>query len=172
MAFVTLEDLAGSLEVVVFPSVYAASAELLGEDRPIMILGKVQQEEKGTKLIADTIIPMEKAEALWTAEVHFHIDLTRTGIEVLERLRDIVRRHPGDCKVFLHLHLPEEVETLVAVNENWGVQPGDALNREIHGTLDHVTVETQCAEIKINGENGGTRRKGKWQRPNGNAGRM
>ncbi len=167
MAFLTLEDLAGTLEVVVFPSVYGACAELLGSDQPILVQGKVQQEEKGTKLIAEVIIPMEQAEALWTAEVHFHIDLTQADTATLTRLAEIVRSHPGDCKVFLHLLLPEEVETIIAADERWRVQPGDELNRAVAGASGHVRVETQCAEIKANGDTGAPRRNGARGQVNG-----
>jgi DNA polymerase-3 subunit alpha len=160
MAFINLEDLAGTLEVVTFPSLYGTCAELLGDDRPILIEGKVQREEKGTKLIAETIIPMEQAEALWTAAVHFHVDSVRFDSATLSRLRDLIRRFPGDCKVYLHLRFPEGTETVIAVEEGMRVQPGEELTRAVNGSMGGVVVETQCSEIKTAANGHGSRRNG------------
>jgi DNA polymerase-3 subunit alpha len=161
MAFVQLEDMEGGIEVVIFPSVYAACQHLLTDDRPIMVQGKLQKDEKGPKLLADTVIPMEEAETLWTAEVHFNIDVTRTDKEKLERLRDLIRRYPGDCSGWLHLKMEEEVETIVAMSEQWRIQPGEAFNREVTALLGYGAVETRCGEIKPVEGNGHRVRNGR-----------
>lgn len=148
MAFMQLEDMEGIIEVVIFPSVYADCQHLLTEDRPVMVQGKVQQEEKGTKLLADKLIAMEEAESLWTAEVHFDIDTTRTDPELLARLRDLVRRYPGDCSGWLHLKMEENVETIIAMSDQWRIQPSEALSREVKALLGYPAVETRCGEIK------------------------
>jgi DNA polymerase-3 subunit alpha len=154
MAFIQLEDLHGSVEVVVFPSIYAATSELLKADSPCLCQGKVQKEEKGAKIIADSIIPMEKAESLWTANIHFTIDVERSDETMLERLRDIIQQHPGDCRGFVHLKIAEQAETVIAMSDNWGIQPGETLTREVNGLFGYSAVETQCSEIVINGNNG------------------
>ncbi len=154
MAFMQLEDMAGVIEVVIFPSVYAGCEELLTDDRPVMVQGKVQQEEKGAKMLADTIIPMEDAESSWTAEVHIVVDTKRTDKIVLEKLRDVVKRFPGDCSGWLHLKMEEEVEAVIAMSDDWRIQPGDALSREIKALLGYAAVETQCGEIKAQQTNG------------------
>ena len=152
MAFMQLEDLEGSIEVVVFPSVYTDCQHLLTDDRPIMVQGKVQKDEKGDKILADSIIAMEDAETQWTAEVHFNINVERTDKEMLARLRDLVRRYPGDCQGWLHLKMPDEVETVIAITEDWRFQPGDELRREVDALLGYPAVKTQCGEIKaVNG---------------------
>ena len=162
MAFVQLEDLLGSVEVVVFPSIYAAGADLLEADGTVLIQAKVQKDEKGPKLIADSIIPMDKAESLWTSDIHFNIDAARTDQETLARLRDIVQRHRGDCKGFVHLRIGDKAEAVIAMSEGWRIQPGEALTREVNGLLGYAAVETQCSEIVVNGAagNGGGRRNG------------
>ncbi|MEJ2037793.1 MAG: DNA polymerase III subunit alpha, partial [Desulfosarcinaceae bacterium] len=161
MAFIQLEDLHGGVEVVVFPSVYAAAADLLGDDGTILIQAKVQKDDKGAKLIADTIIPMEKAESMWTSEIHVTIDAERTGQDALPRLRDIVRRHRGDCQGFVHLRIDGKVEAIIAMDDGWGLQPGEALMREVNGLLGYAALETRCSDIVANGNggNGGGRRR-------------
>mgnify|MGYP002477347386 CR=1 FL=1 len=56
MAFVEIEDLYGSVEVIVFPKVFEQCKELLVEDQPIIVRGRVTiQEDQIAKIIADRI---------------------------------------------------------------------------------------------------------------------
>ena len=161
MAFVQLEDLEGTIEVVIFPSVYGTCVDLLVADTPILVEGKLQLEDKGAKVLAETVIPMEKAEALWTAEVHFAIDVARTDAPTLARMRDIIQRHPGDCKGFIRLKNDNTV-TLIAMADNWGIQPGRELSRDINSLLGYAAVQTQCSDIIESSTNGNGRGRSKW----------
>jgi DNA polymerase-3 subunit alpha len=151
MAFVQLEDMQGSVEVVVFPSVYSTCIELLDDDAALLIQGKVQKDEKTGKLIADSVIPMDKAESIWTSQVHFNINVEQSDHKALALLRDIVQRHRGDCKGFIHLKVAGKSETVIAMSEDWGIQPGQGLTREVNGLLGYAAVETQCADIVTTG---------------------
>jgi DNA polymerase-3 subunit alpha len=158
MAFVQLEDLDGVIEVVVFPSVYSTCVDLLVADTPILVEGKIQKEEKGAKMLAEVIIPMEKAETLWTAELHFDIEVERTDADMLNHMRDILQRHPGDCKGFIHLKT-DRTETVIAMSESWGIQPGDTLTRDVNTLLGYPAVHTQCTEMVAKNGNGNGKRK-------------
>ena len=69
MAFITVEDLVGSVEVLVFPKIYEETKELLSEDEKVFVTGRVSSEEnKPSKLICERIrrfsdVPRE----LWIA---------------------------------------------------------------------------------------------------------
>ena len=67
MAFLTIEDLTGSVEVLVFPNDYEKSRELLNLDERLFIRGRVSQEDdKPSKLIAEKIWRFEEVPAeLW-----------------------------------------------------------------------------------------------------------
>lgn len=67
MAFLTLEDLAGTVEVVVFPRDYEKYKEYLEEEMKVFIKGRVSEEdEKDSKLICEQIIPFDaKVKELW-----------------------------------------------------------------------------------------------------------
>lgn len=165
MAFVQLEDMEGSVEVVVFPSVYADCQHMLIDDQPLLVQGKVQKDEKSAKILADNIIAMEDAESRWTAEVHFTVDAARSDKETLGRLREVVRRHPGDCQGWLHLKIDDSVETIIAMADGWRFQPGEMLRREVNALLGYPAIETRCAPIQAAAESNGN---GRWRR-NGRA---
>ena len=67
MAFVTLEDLAGSVEVVVFPRDYEKNQQYLNEEGKVFIRGRVSEEdEAASKLICEKVIPFEQTKReLW-----------------------------------------------------------------------------------------------------------
>jgi len=144
MAFVILEDLHGSVEVTVFSSLYAKAHDLLSDDRPILIQGQLQKDENSVKILADTIIPINKAEETWTASVHFNLDITRTQRELLVNLKEIFKRHPGSCRAYIHLLNPDKTETIIALSNSMKLRAGLALTREVNRFLGYNAVETDC----------------------------
>ena len=67
MAFITVEDLLGTVEIVVFPRDYEKNREYLEVDQKVFVKGRVsEEEEKASKLICEKIIPFErKKRELW-----------------------------------------------------------------------------------------------------------
>ncbi len=67
MAFITLEDLAGSVEVVIFPRDYEKNQQYLIEEGKVFIRGRVSEEdEAASKLICEKVIPFEQTKReLW-----------------------------------------------------------------------------------------------------------
>ena len=67
MAFLTLEDLLGTVEVVVFPRDYEKNRDCLEIDNKVFIRGRVSEEDdKASKLICESVIPFEKTKKeLW-----------------------------------------------------------------------------------------------------------
>ena len=67
MAFVTVEDLLGTVEVVVFPRDYEKNREFLEVDQKVFIRGRVSEEdERPSKLICEKVIPFDKKKReLW-----------------------------------------------------------------------------------------------------------
>ena len=162
MAFVSIEDMHGSVEVVVFSSVFPGVSALLFEDNPLLVQGRVQKDEQAVKVIADTIIEMDRAEETWTASIHFHLDASSTDRGLLLQLQDTLKHHPGSCRGFLHLKDPGGAETVIALPETVGMQAGEMLTREVNGLLGYSAVDTVCSPIQSEtaGSNGG----GSWKR--------
>lgn len=67
MAFLTIEDLLGTVEVVVFPKDYEKSREFLNEDSKVFVKGRVSEEDdNASKLICESIVPFEQTRCeLW-----------------------------------------------------------------------------------------------------------
>jgi len=161
MAFVTLEDQHRTVEIIIFSSVYAAVHELLVEDNTVIIQGRVKRDENSVKILADTIVPIEKAEETWTASIHFNLDKNKTGKDLLLRLNDILKRYPGLCHAYIHLLSPEETDTVIALPDTMKLKAGSSLTRAVNELLGYNAVETICdSEYKEKKENN---RKGRYR---------
>jgi len=162
MAFVMIEDLHGTVEATVFSSVYTEAYHLLVEGTPVLIQGVVQKDENAVKMLADTIIPVDKAEELWTASIHVNLDVNRTERGTLEALRELFTQHSGSCKAYLHLRDPDKTETVVALPEELTLNPGSALAKDVKLCLGYEAVETVCSEAKATIRKNGNNLKGQY----------
>jgi DNA polymerase III subunit alpha len=148
MAFVELEDMHGSTEITVFSSVFSEVQDLLSEDRPVIVQGKVEKNEQSVKIIADNIIGIEKAEEIWTASIHVTIDASRTDAAALEQLHDMLGRYPGKCRGYLHLVVPEKkTETIIELPDRFSLGAGLSLRRDLRRLLGYHAMHTCCAPI-------------------------
>lgn len=67
MAFITIEDLMGTVEVIIFPRDYEKNQQYLVEDNKVFVRGRVSEEDESpSKLICEEIIPFEQTkQELW-----------------------------------------------------------------------------------------------------------
>ncbi len=149
MAFVTLEDMAGSVEVVVFPSLFGKVENLLTADMAVLVQGKLQIEEKSVKVIASEMVSIDEADQKWTARVHISFDADRLDRKGLMELKALIDAYPGDCQCFLHLRTAGETEVVIDISDSCKVQPSATLIREINRLLGSDAVSTECVAAVV-----------------------
>ena len=134
MAFVSAEDLKGSLPVIVFSDLYQKVRPLLSQDRPLLIRGTVKVEEENVKVVAKEIITLQGGGGTATTrEVHFHLPRHGVTPEQLERLKNLLRNHQGNATAYLHLKESEKEETVLMLPEGLKVNPSVDLLKEVDG---------------------------------------
>ncbi len=167
MGFVTIEDLNGNVEVVVFPSTYAKCSDLLAVDEPVLVQGNASVEEKGVKILAEEIIPMEKAEETWTVEIRLKVDSEKTDRDTLERVQQTLKRYPGPCKGFVHICFQDQGEAVISMPEQLRIRYCEAMTREVNAIFGYPAVESRCSDaataIRMSDQNNG-RQKGNGRR--------
>jgi DNA polymerase-3 subunit alpha len=154
MAFVTIEDLGGSIEVIVFAKLYARVRDILEEDRAIVVQGTVENEENSARLLAEQLVPIEKVEEKWTATIHFRLETQGLDRPQLEGLHTVLRKHPGPCRVYLHLRQGDRTETIIEAGGDLTVMAGPVLTGEVNRFLGYSAVETVCSEVVSRNGNG------------------
>jgi DNA polymerase-3 subunit alpha len=147
MAFATLEDRQGTVELTLFSRVYSVVADLLTADSAVIAQGQVQKDEQAVKLLVDTLIPLVKAEETWTASVHLTLDVTRADRDVLLRLREVLGHYPGSCRTYLHLNSPGVAEAVLELPSGVHLKAGAALRREVSDLLGYAALETRCTPV-------------------------
>ncbi|HSO19780.1 MAG TPA: OB-fold nucleic acid binding domain-containing protein, partial [Desulfosarcina sp.] len=155
MAFVQVEDLQGTVEVIVFPDTYAGCEALLREDAPVFVQGQAQKEENAVRVVAETIVDMEQAEEIWTASVHITIDMARAPSTLLADLQHVLVRHPGTCRTFVHLVEENQSETIIAADDALRLKAGARLTREVNGLLGYAALETRCTPATLTNNGNG-----------------
>ena len=131
MAFAQLEDLTGVCEVVVFPSLYQRAANLLHADGVIVVRGRVEvgarrtnignqvpaswdgeepaepvasEDPEEARVIAEEVLSLEDPALLtWRAGAVVHISVREAGEDALLDLASVLKAHPGDSRVVLHI---------------------------------------------------------------------
>ncbi len=105
MAFITLEDLSGSVEVLVFPSVRDKFSALLVEDGAVLVGGRVSmREEEEPKLICDSISPLTAVQSL---SKKLYIKISAENMAHEWALKDILRENVGDGQAVFYFE-PEK----------------------------------------------------------------
>ena len=137
MAFVRLDDLSGSAEVVMFNSVYGDARELIEADRVLLIKGRIDHKDGETKLIALDVSELELAEGPHTVHIRVNTRLARAG--VIHDLAQVVLEYPGDSPVVLDLET-REGERRFALGQSYRVQPDADFYAEVRALLGEAAV--------------------------------
>ena len=120
MAFLTLEDLAGTAEIVVFPRDYEKYQRMLGQDDKVFIRGRVSEEDDApSKLICESVVPFEQTrKELW---IQYKDKAAYLADE--EHLFDMLRASDGDDSVVIYCRAEKAVKRLPA-GKNIYIEPG------------------------------------------------
>ncbi len=97
MVFLRLDDVTGSVEAIVFNSVYAAARELLEADRILVVKGRVDHKEGETKLIALEVAPFEATPE--RKEVFLRLDARKAPAGTIRELAELLKHFPGEAPV-------------------------------------------------------------------------
>ncbi|MGI9622205.1 MAG: DNA polymerase III subunit alpha [Acidimicrobiales bacterium] len=114
MAVFNLEDLQGSIEVMVFPKLMQEVGHLLEDDRVVLLKARFDKREDTPKLICIDVEHFESGEAQISPPVRVQVSATGLGLDTVTQLKALLADHPGESEVFIHLgtskvmRLPDE----------------------------------------------------------------
>jgi DNA polymerase-3 subunit alpha len=141
MAFLSLEDKEGIVEIVSFSDTYGDARPLLEGDGPLAVIGRVQHDEKGSKIIAGRIMTLEEAQVQTVESVRIHLEADRLDRDGLSRLRHLLMSHPGESKTFLHLSVDGKAEAVIGLSSKLQVAPTKSFFDELNQHFGHGCTE-------------------------------
>ena len=101
-AIVTIEDLEGSLEALFFSNTYTQYALSLTEDRVVVIRGRADRRDDLLRFTALEMTIPDISNAP-TGPLSLTMPIAQCTPPIIERLKEILRTHPGNREVHLHL---------------------------------------------------------------------
>ncbi len=132
VAILTVEDLTGSVEVLVFGDVLDKVSPWLNQPSlPLWLKGDVVQEERGTKIVAREVAPLGTSLPRWPARLDLHLQAATLTTEQLLALREVLTRHQGTVPAHLHFLNPQENGVLV-LPETLALTPSEELVAEVN----------------------------------------
>ena len=109
-AIVTVEDLEGAIDVMFFAKYYEQHSMSLVEDRIVVIRGRVDKREEQVKMMA-LDLSMPDISAAPTGPLIISMETARCTAPVVDRIKEILRSHPGKREV--HLKLDDGKKSMV-----------------------------------------------------------
>src|SRR5579875_186022 len=137
-ATATLEDLEGAIEVLFFPATYQQCLGVVIEDAIVVVKGRLDRREEVPKLVAmEVSVPDLSAGDSGPFVVSMHA--ARCVPPVIDRLREVLRTHPGATEVHLRL-LSGARTTVVRLDDKLRVRPSPSLLADLKQLLGPACV--------------------------------
>ncbi|HET6940421.1 MAG TPA: DNA polymerase III subunit alpha, partial [Nocardioides sp.] len=132
-ATITLEDLEGGIEVLLFPSTYQLASTLLVEDSVLRIKGALSRDKDQPELRAQEVTVPDLSDGP-TGPVVISLPSTRCTGPVVAQLRDVLGTHPGVTEVRLRL-LTRDATKVMRLDDRLRVTPSPALFADLKQLL-------------------------------------
>lgn len=142
IAFVTLDDRSGRVELAAFAEVYTAHKELLVKDQVLIVEGEVSVDNfsGGYRMSAQKIMTVAQARSYYAKRLLLKIDSGCIDANFMSKLQQIL--HPyrqGACPVWLEYHRPE-ASVKLALGEQWQVMLADELMTSLKSLISENDI--------------------------------
>ena len=132
-AVVTVEDLDGGIDVLLFPGTYQLAGSLLAEDTIVTVRGKLSRSKDQPEIRGEELTVPDLTDDR-TGPVVVSMPITRCTPPVVDQLKEVLRTHPGVSEVHLRL-LGRERTTVMRVDDRLRVAAGAALFADLKQLL-------------------------------------
>jgi DNA polymerase-3 subunit alpha len=145
MLFFQLEDLEGSVEVIVFPKTVHDYGPLVVEDAVLIVTGQLDHRGDDVKVVSREIRELQIRD---DSTVRLGVPAQRLTPEVVSSLKTILRNHPGSATVFLNLSDNGDTKVL-RLGDDHRVEPRSALFAELKELLGPRAILNSLAALRI-----------------------
>jgi len=155
MAFITLEDLEGTVEIIAFPKVFEKCKEIIKKDEIVITEGRLDVTEGKIKIIAEKITFLEKyienkkpasktkeKNHNFAEELHLEINTKKNEPDLLRKLKELFYEYPGKSQVVLHFK-DKDKTILHAIDKKYSVNIDDKFMEGICGILGDDKIWTE-----------------------------
>jgi DNA polymerase-3 subunit alpha len=118
-AILNLQDMTGQLEALVFPEAFARLETLLKSDAPLLLRGRVNVEDAGTRVAIQEAQPLDGVAGApgTTARMRVRIDLSAMDEMTLDQIKAVLAQSPGPCPIAFDIFDPDGDMATLASNQ-------------------------------------------------------
>ena len=118
-AILNLQDMTGELEALVFPEAFARLETLLKSGAPLLLRGRVNVEDAGTRVAVQEGQPLDRVAGTvgGTAQMRVRIDLSAMDDYTLDQIKAVLAQAPGPCPIAFDLIDPDGTRATLASNQ-------------------------------------------------------
>jgi DNA polymerase-3 subunit alpha len=135
MAYLNVEDLHGTVEVIAFPDLFKTAGELIAPERLVRITGTIDRGDKGTKLRGVKIEPLADVQMQSIKRVQIRLSDRSETTDQLPKLRDIFTRYPGNTTVSLTFSMGNALEADTVPLPNHTISPSEYFVADVEEVL-------------------------------------
>jgi DNA polymerase-3 subunit alpha len=130
---ITVEDLEGAIDVLLFPSAYQLASTLLNEDAIVTVKGRLSRQKDQPELHGQEVSLPDLSDGP-SGPVIITLPSTRCTPPVVDQLRDVLGTHPGVTEVRLRL-MTRSATTVMRLDDRLRVAPTPALFADLKALL-------------------------------------
>jgi len=143
MCAFTLEGIRGTIEVVMFPDHYRNFGEHIGPDLAIMMACERMDEDN--KVQCHEAYPLGEAHKHYCEGMAVQFDGENLDEKLMDELRNLIERHPGDIPLELRMMMDTAVVAVVPEQRLW-VEPNSALGDALGALVGSENIETSILQ--------------------------
>ncbi len=125
MAFATLEDESGTVDLVVFPDTFEKTRDLIRPDAVLLIRGKAKLNGRVSVLV-DQILTFEAAREKLASAVNVQLSPQSLSPQTLNEIKSLCQHYAGSCSLLLHVE-PQPDQRYVIKSRTLTVAPAEEL---------------------------------------------
>lgn len=140
MAFGQMEDLSGSVELIIFPDVFAKVEETLKLEKPVLVSGTFERDDRGEKILVETLSAFD--DKLKSSK-RLLLELDEPMIEKMESLKSLLEKHHGETSVAFQVGIDDLGKNVMLDAVGLGVQISNDLFEDIYklcGRTDFLSL--------------------------------
>lgn len=142
MAMLTVEDMSGQCDCVVFASTYANVSHLLTDEAMVYLIGSVDRRRETPSVIVNEVIPLEDGVEDLTGSIRLKLGLLAEDDAKMAQLRELLAEHKGPAAVVFGVRPLSQPEYIVWIEagRKWSVKPSRDLMDALIELLDEENV--------------------------------
>jgi DNA polymerase-3 subunit alpha len=146
MAFISVEDMVGTVESLVFPKVYEKNKQYLAEDSKVFLRGRVSVgDDPVGKILCEEVIPFDSIpNELW-----LQFEDQETYSRLIDSVMDKLRNSDGKDMIVMYLKAERKLKRL---SENWAVDASGQLLDSLYQILGEKNVKVVQKTIEKQGK--------------------